>query len=394
MNSPDIHLLRSYEAFAPHRLEWQRLCGRAGCGSFFHSPTWLEAAWTYPGKPFLLAALATPTDGWSVAVALCPRFDTGGHLHFPARALTILPHLAMIYPSLPVVACVPGVPPSDTARLLGTALDSLAWDALSFDYLSADTGWLEAGVRQLAAERGWRVETVPSADEAWLDFPDGPEAYWAGRSGPLKRKLRKAARELADRVRITREDVAEGAPSFAACFETLRPAFERSWQKGAGLSPFDEVRRGPNLRALEGLFRDGGVFVPALRADGEIVAFEVWLRGGSEMFGIARGLDPAFAPYSIGSQLIDWTIGEAFRRGVTRLYLGPVNDQPHMSYKERWLTGRRPNHRLIVVRPRSAYGALHGLLASHPRLLAAWERARIAHLARTGFYALRSLKRR
>ena len=393
MKTPGVHLLRSNEAFEPHQFEWQQLCERAGCDSLFHHPIWLKAAWSYPGKPFLLAALES-TEGWSTALTLCPRFDTGGHLHFPARALTILPHLPMIYPSLPVAACVPGTETSEVARLLAAALDSLSWDALSFDYLSTDTDWLERGVRHLAAERGWHVESVESSDEAWMDFPQGPDAYWAQRSGPLKRKLHKAARELAGCAEITREDVALSSASFADCFETLRPAFECSWQKGAGLSPFDESRRSLNIRELEALFRDGRIFVPALRADGRIVAFEVWLRGGAEMFGIARGLDPAYASYSIGNQLIAWTLEETFRRGVTRLYLGPVNDQPHMSYKERWLTGRRPNHRLIVVRPRSPYGALHRLLAKHPRLLEVWRRARIAHFAREGFYVLRSLKRR
>ncbi len=388
-----IHLLRSPGAFAPHRGAWETLCQRAGCHSLFHSAEWLGAAWSYPGKPFLLAAVED-SSGWAAALTLCPRFDTGGHLVLPARALTILPHLMWIYPSLPVAACAPDRDPGHVDRLVAEALAAQPWDVLSFDYLSADTDWLEDGVRRLAARRGWHVESVPTSDEAWLDFPAGPEAYWAERSGSLKRKLAKATRELADRARITHEDLAAGAPNLTACFERFQPTFERTWQKGAGLSPFDQPHRASNLQALEPFFRTGRISVPALLADGVIIAFEFWVRGGGELFGIARGHDPAFAHYSIGSQLTQWTIAEAFRRGVTRLYLGPVNASPHMAYKERWLTGRRHNHRLVVTRPRSLYGGVHGLLARHPRLRTLWRKARLDALARGAFYALRALKRR
>jgi hypothetical protein len=394
MNPSPIHLLRSAEAFVPHRTSWAQLCERAGCRSFFHSAGWLDAAWSYPGRPFLLAAIGDKDGGWAAAVTLCPRFDTGGHLVMPARALTVLPHLSLIYPALPIAACAPETGPVPVDELLDAALGVEPWDVLSFDYLSDDTDWLEQSVRRLAAARGWHVESIPTSDEAWLDFPDGPEAYWAGRSGSLRRKLAKTTRELAALVSVSQDDVAASSPDLASCFECIRPSYERSWQKGAGLSPFDEPHRSSNLRALESFFRAGRIIVPVLRANTEIIAYEFWLREGPEMFGVTRGLDPRYARYSAGSQLTEWTITESFRRGGTRLYLGPVNDNPHMAYKERWLTGRRRNHRLVVVRPRSLYGGLHTFLGRHPRLRALWRRARVDAFARRSFYALRGLKRR
>lgn len=393
MNPLPVHRFRSAAAFAPHRDLWEGLCRRGRCGSFFHTADWLNAAWSYPGKPFLLATVGD-AGRWVAGLALCPRFDTGGHLFLPARALTVLPHLTMIYPAVPVAAWDPGSGTEPVDRLLATALGAEPWEVLSFDYQSDDTAWLEQGLRRLAVRRRWQVESVPTSDEAWLDFPDGPEAYWATRSGSLKRKLAKSTRELAARVALSHEDLALSSPDLATCFERFRPAYERSWQQGAGLSPFDPGARAGNLEALQPFFQTGRVVVPVLRAHGEIIAFEFWLREGAEMFGVARGLDPAYAPYSTGSQLTRWTIEESFRRGVTRLYLGPVSDNPRMAYKERWLTGRRSNHRLLVVRLRSPYGCLHASLSRHRRLGALWRRAGLDALARRGFYALRRLKRR
>lgn len=131
-----------------------------------------------------------------------------------------------------------------------------------------------------------------------------------------------------------------------------------------------------------------------LLVGGRPVAFDLWLGAEKSIYGLARGMDAEFRDGSAGGVLARWAIARSFELGYRRLSLGPVNDQPHFAYKRRWLTHTDPGRLLLVLRPRSWYGVLEGLLARHPRFAAAWERQRMSDRLRGLFDRARRWYRR
>lgn len=390
---PRIVRVRGWGAFAPWQAAWERLCTHAGANTPWHQSEWLAAAWSYPGQPVLLALLTRDSEILA-GVAFCRRWESGGLVRAPARGVHCLPHLPYLYPTCNVAVARPDLDPREAARLVRTALAALSWDVLLLSHFDAHSRWLEAALRTVVAERSWTLREQIWSAEAVLEFDDGPDAYWATRSGHMRRKLNAGERTLAARGTLRFADLATEKRPWPECWNTLEDIYRRSWQAGAGLSPFDAPWGAPNRDGLEAFHRRGQLHPVVLRLDDTPIAFDLWLASGSSLYGLARGMDPAHRDSSAGGVLARRTIEYAHTLGFRRKYLGPVNDQPHFAYKHRWLTRTDDPRMLVVARPRSWYGRLDCLLTRHPGLAAFWSRHRISDRLRTAFDRARRLVRR
>jgi hypothetical protein len=387
-------IVRGAVEFAPWHGAWGRLAAAAGADDPWHQSEWLEAAWTYPGKPMVLALLARTDGELSAGVALCRRWESGGLVRAPVRGVHNLPHLPYLYPTCSVAAARPELAPDAAVRLAESGFGCLSWDALLVSHCDDRSRWYENAVQAVARARGWQVRECDWSSEAVLDFDDGPDAYWDTRSGHMRRKLNAGERGLAAQGEVRFRDLAADGLPWTECWAALEDIYRRSWQKGAGLSPFDPPWGDLNRTGLEPFHRRGQLLPLVLTLAGRPIAFDLWLAGGTSLYGLARGMDPAYRDDSAGGVLARRSLEYAHARGFRREFLGPVNDQPHFAYKQRWLTRTGDPRMLIVSRPRSWYGALEGAFARDSALARLWTRHRLGERLRDGFARVRRWRRR
>lgn len=348
---------------------WERLLDAAAEASLFHEPAWLGQAWHYPGGP-LLAALLCRGDELDAGLILCPRWETGFNVLLPVRALQCLPHLPLLDPCVAVVAKRPGVSIQDAAHLIEVGIAGVAWDILLFGHLVPRIQWLEEAAKEVARRRGWMIEYGTEAQEAIIDLSAGVEAYWANRSKELARRIRVGRKRLHESGHFMLLDAVSEGMEWAECWSQIERVFADTWQQKGELSPFQSRWRKQTQAAMASLFASGRLFPFFASLDGEPIAFEVWLGGRDELYGIARGMSQRFGKLSLGNVLAAYVIERTAAHGFRRQWLGTLNDLPHFAYKRRWLTELEGGRQLILIRPRSWYGRIYRLLTGSR--VAAW----------------------
>lgn len=385
-------LVQDWSAFEAWAGAWSRLLAAAPEATLFHDPAWLRQAWRYPGEP-VTAVLLCRGGELDAGLILCPRWETGFNVALPVRALHCLPHLPLLDPCAAVVAKRPAVGSEAIADALACALPQLAWDVLLIGRLVPRLGWLEDAVTLLARREGWRTERVAEAPEAVVDLSHGSETYWAGRSKDLVRRIRGGRRRLAASGAFVLQDAAAEDLQWARVRAAIEAVFDGTWQRQGGLSPFGPVWREHTFTAFAELYAEGCLFPFFAWLDGGPVAFEVWYGARGECYGLARGMLPDYGKHSLGNVLAAYVVDRAAARGFRRQWLGTLNDLPHFAYKRRWLTELEGGRQLLVTRPRSWYGRLHGLLRGSRVAAAVWQRLRMKPLALGLFNRLRDCKR-
>lgn len=145
--------------------------------------------------------------------------------------------------------------PAAAVRLVESGLGCLSWDALPVSHCNDRSRWYESAVRTVARTRGWQGRECAWSSEAVLDFDDGPGPYWDTRSGHMRRKLNAGERGLAAQGEVRFRDLAAEGLAWTECWAALEDIYRRSWQKGAGLSPFDPpgaISTGPDSNPSTG----------------------------------------------------------------------------------------------------------------------------------------------
>lgn len=385
--------IHRWEAFIDWIPAWQRLLAVAPETSPFHDPAWLEQAWRYPGKP-IFAALLKRGQEVDAGLVLCPRWETGFNVALPARALHCLPHMPLLDPCVAVVAKRPEVSIDSVADLLEAALESAAWDLLLLNRLVPRIRWLEAAAERLAQRHGWHIQEAREAPEAIINLTQGIDAYWAGRSKELARKIRVGQSRLEALGAFALQDAVSEGQYWETCWSSIETVFADAWQRDGGLSPFQPRWRDQSHAAFSALYASGHLFAFFARLDDRPIAFELWFGAGDGFYGIARGMCPHYRKHSLGNVLAAYVLERTLAHGFKRQWLGTLNDLPHFAYKRRWMTGCEGGRQLMLIRPNSWYGLIHQLL--HRSRTAAWlfETLRIKPLALALFARAQGLKRR
>ena len=316
---------------------------------------------------------------------------TGHGVISPARGLHAMPHLPLLYPMGSLLLAKDELDPLVGQWAVEQALSRHRWDVLNLNYLNDATAAIERALWAAVTRQGWIPLPSGEAREAVVDFSDGVDAYWMSRSKGMRRKTRVGRRRLQKLGELAIVDAKEAELPWPKCWELIDTVFRRSWQKGAGLSPFDEPWATVNEPALAGYYGDDRLRVLFLFLDQRPLAFDIWLTDGDNLYGLVRGMDgdKAFKKMGPGVVLARDSLPRLFRGGYRRQFLGPVNDEPHYAYKRRWMTQARPFRRALALNPNTPYGFLHRLYREFGPFRRLWDQAELKRRSLALFRALR-----
>ena len=266
----------------------------------------------------------------------------------------------------------------------------MPWDAFLVSHLAPAGAAFAPAARNVARQRGWRARIAEWSPDAVIDFRDGPEVYWASRSGQMKRKLNAEERRLTERGRVEFSDLGEQGRSWPEAWHLMNDLYHRSWQHGGGESPFDAAWNATNRHALAPFYDRKQLVVYVLTFNDRPVAFDLWLGGNGIQYGLARGMDAEFRDAAVGVILARRGIAWAHDRGWTAQNLGPAGDGPHLAYKRRWMNQSMSGDVTVISRPWSAYGAIERVL-ERPSARRWWQRLQLSARSRA---LARRLRRR
>ena len=397
INAPaNSHLviLDQWEDFLPRINAWQIFQQTLPDPSIpFYEPEWLKAAWDYPGTPMKLALIISE-ERIITAMAFCPRWNTGFSVLVPVRSIHCMPHLPMLYPTESFLATSPGVNSDILEWSITQTLKYLTWDVGIIGFLNERTQWFESALNHVIQQQEWNVCDIPCSDEAIIDFPESFDTYWSTRSGNMRQKIKKGERILKESGTLRIIDLTEEEYNWEQSWNVIKTIYDSSWQKNAGVSPFDHPWRDINLSHIQSYYQKNRVRLYVMFFNDIPIAYDLWLTGGKALYGLARGMNSNYRNGSAGDVLAKWGIDQAYHQGFERIYMGPVNDQPHYDYKKRWLTQILPYRKIQFVRPWSWYGFLDCMINKVPPFQWIWKKLNLTGLSHKLFYMMQSLRNR
>ncbi len=149
----------------------------------------------------------------------------------------------------------------------------------------------------------------------------------------LRKKLAKAERSLTDRDVSYR--CATDPAAVMSDWAKIQPLYGRAERD----HPRQHFGEGANARFFEPMLRSmaqrGLASIATMWIDGEVAAFDVFLRTGTEMHAVLGRFDPAVAEYSPGQLLLRYGVQNAIEAETTLIDLQLGDDL----YKRRWSTG-------------------------------------------------------
>ena len=357
----------------------------------FYAPEWLKAAWDYPGAPMKLALILSE-EKIITAMAFCPRWNTGFSVLVPTRSIHCMPHLPMLYPTESLLASTPSVNRIVLEWSITQILKHLTWDVGLIGFLNERTQWFENALNHVIQQQGWSIEDIPCSDEAVIDFPDGFEAYWSTRSSNMRRKIKKAEQFLQQSGTIRIIDAAEEGYDWDQSWNIVQTIYDTSWQKNAGLSPFDLPWRDVNLTHIKSYYQNNQIRLYVIFFNDTPIAYDLCLSGGKALYGLVCGMNSNYRRASAGDVQLRWTIEHAYQQGFQRIYMGPVSEQPHYDYKNRWLTQIIPYRKIQFTRPWSWYGLLDRFVNHVPPVQWIWKKFNLTCQSHKLFYKMQSLR--
>lgn len=360
----DVQELSSLEALEEYREDWNRLLAQTPQAHFFQSWEWLVAYWTYFQRDQQLRVLVHLEGGRPVGVV--PMVLQWEKTRIGrVRVLT--------YPLEEWGPVYGPVGPHPT-KTLQAALEYLRqrepdWDLLELRWVSPEDD-RQGGSRQAMQWAGFPPIRTLWNSCAVVELGEG-EAGWhrylAHRSAKWRANLRKAEKKLAalgpvEYVRYRPEGEWTGQIDprwdlYEACYQIAQRSWQARSQTGTTLC-HPEVRqflRHVHLAAT----RLGAVDMNLLYVKGQPVAFAYNYVWQGHVYGLRRGFDPQWAPYSVGNLLLARAIRDSFLRNDRLYNLGTG----YLQSKRAWMSRLMPTYR-------------YSYFASHrPRLmLLRWKR--------------------
>jgi hypothetical protein len=198
------------------------------------------------------------------------------------------------------------------------------WDALD---LILSAGCSARLVERLTA-LGWGFTERPGdRQNRLIQFGDGWESYWKGRSKELRASLRQAQRKL-DAL-PHRYIEADSETCLSLLEDALRFSQERWDPDRNRMLWYDAIR---DLGAASAARGELAVF--GIEIDGHLAAVNLAFRAGTGAYGTLQGYDPAFASYRLGTLLCAWALERMAASGIHWVDMGDGT----MPWKERFKT--------------------------------------------------------
>jgi CelD/BcsL family acetyltransferase involved in cellulose biosynthesis len=360
----NVQEITDLDAFLALEAEWNDLCRRSQCDSFFLSHAWSRCCWlgkAEDAQPFVVVV----RDGSGV-VGLAPFFaDTMKWRVFPVRAMRLMQNQDSPFADIVAV-------PDRAGEILQAILHHLRRspksDVVVFGKIpraSLTHGLLvNCGTEEPLIRVAGGQSPILQLDGDWAGF-------WTAQSQRFKKTVRNVANRVERLGRVTAEELSAAA-SAEECMQVFASVADRSWKAGLPIS----LRCNPSIaRFFEALtsvlHACGQLRLWTLRLDGLPIATEYHVHDGDTVYALRSDFDDRYREASPGAYLNQHIVRTYFERGVRIYDMGPGDN----SYKLRWATSAKELDSFVLF-GRSAYvTALYGLerhLIPHLRRAQAW----------------------
>lgn len=215
-------------------------------------------------------------------------------------------------------------------------------DRLALDPLPVNSPTL-SGWCSLLDGLGWPYWVWPTYQAPAVRWPDGWEAYWAGRKAKLKANLRRRRRSLESLGEVTITHCASEGELDALWPETQRLHRAR-WRGRHTRSLFTHPLGQQFYRAVASAFLHlGWLDLAFLCLDGRPIAFHYGFRYKRRYYYYIPAFDPDYAAYAPSTQLMIYLMQRAWETGC-EVFDFLIGDEP---YKYDWATEDQQTVRLV-----------------------------------------------
>lgn len=251
----------------------------------------------------------------------------------------------------------------------------LVWDALVqgesggrrvvLDPLPTDSPtW--TGLRGLLDKLGWPYWGWPSYEAPAARWPEGWDAYWAGRKSKLKANLRRRRRNLESLGEVT-VVYCESQEELDSLWPEAQRLHRARWHGRYTQSLFTRPVGEGFYKALAREFlRRGWLDMAFLSLDGRPIAFHFGFRYKRRYYYYIPAFDPRYAPYAPSTQLLVRLMRRACQEGF-EVFDFLIGNEP---YKYDWATETHVTGRLVFPMRRQGWSkTATALAAGRDRLL-------------------------
>jgi CelD/BcsL family acetyltransferase involved in cellulose biosynthesis len=174
-----------------------------------------------------------------------------------------------------------------------------------------------------AAERlGMKVVAEPARNSPYVDLTSGWESYFAGLGEKMRSNIRRRQRRLEESGEVNVELVSEAGGFTAAldiCFEISKRSWKAPLNKDLGGRP---ERERFYREYLELAAQRGWASIALLKLDSKYLAFEVLLRRGSNVLGLAVDYDQEFKRVGPSMLLRSYLLEQLASKGISKYDFG------------------------------------------------------------------------
>jgi len=340
----DVEVISSEAGWDALEAAWDPLVERSASASVFLTWEWLRPWWRhFRGEGDALYVLAAREGGTLVGLAPLYRGTVSAHGLGSLSRLGFIGDCSGDSEYLGVIA-----EPGREAAVLAGVFDRIeadGWDVAELRLMPTGSPTCQ-GVQQLAAGRGWLLETedVPCSSVA---LPDDWDSYLKTLQSRFRGKIRSLLRRLPEEHDAVFERC-ECVEELPERLESMVALHQRRWRAEGLPGAFADGRRRRFYDDLsERLLARGWLRFYSLRLGQRWVAHEYSFEHLGRVYYLQQGFDAECGKLSVGIALKAHAIRESIAGGAREYdFLGGI--APH---KEKWGATPKPCAHVTIARP-------------------------------------------